>query len=131
LRKHSIIREVTVGPSSSFRYDFETSMYDNLLITWANAADSVGPPTSIALSPTAERHDGDVLSNLPGVPVVPALGAVAYVGVGPNCTIAIPLPTRMTVGVTTPVGVTVTVRVEGDEHEDLFKDPRPSDRNLS
>jgi hypothetical protein len=118
MRKHKIIRQEIVGPSQTFLFDIETEQFDNIMATWSVSSDATAAPSTLIFCPTIERRSA-ATANFAGVPAAPAIGNAAYCAVGANMGIALPIPAMVTIGVITPAGCTVTIRVEGDEHENL------------
>ena len=111
---HRVIREEQVGPSTTFTFDIETQSVVNLLITWGNDDTSGAAPTGLILCPTNCKRANLVFASFAPLPSPPLPGYNAFVGIGPNCSLAMPLPDMITVGVINPAGVTVSIRVSGD-----------------
>ena len=130
MRKHRVIRQEIVQPGAAFQFDFETGQFDNIMVSWDNTA-SAADIGFIQFCPTINRSpplNGPIFvaPNFPGLPVVAgSVGKVLYAAIGVGCLLPFPLPDMLTVGVSS-VGV-VTLRIEGDEHENLLQDPNPGD----
>jgi hypothetical protein len=123
MRKHRIIRQEIVPPNTSFQYNIETEEFAALMVTWDNAG-GIAAPTLLVFCPTACLASApSAAANFPGVPAVPAAGAVAYAAIGLGAQIAFPIPSLVTIGVVNSATSAVTVRIEGDEHESMFPNP--------
>ena len=59
---------------------------------------------------------------------MPAAFSVAYAGLGKEFRIRMPMPEMITIGVSNGFdGDSITIKVEGDEHENLLENPNPGD----
>ena len=131
MRKHRVIKQVIVPLGTDFAMDIETGQFDAIMVTWDNtASDDVA--NFLVFCPTANRR-GPPLSpaaNFPGTPAVPAAFSVAYASIGVDCLVRFPMPEMITVGVSNGFdGDSITIKVEGDEHEELLVDPNPRQKN--
>jgi hypothetical protein len=124
MRKHRVIRQEIVTGPQAFAFSVECNQFDNLMATWSNSNTSTGSPTGLVFCPTSEvSTPPDTDDNYPVMPTVPVPGVSCYASVGQNMSNAFPLSDMVSIGVIVPAGVTCTVKVEGDEHEDLLSDP--------
>jgi hypothetical protein len=133
-RKHRVIKEAIFNGAGVFQFDIETQQFETLLVTWINADDAGAAPTSLIFCPTnTRRTDGNVLNNFPtpAALVMPVAGASTYLGIGPNCMIALPLPQMITVGVVGSAGSKMSIRIEGDEVSNLLESPVTLERARS
>ena len=130
MRRHRVIRQVIVPLGTSFAMDIETGQFDSILVTWDNTA-SDDVPDFLVLCPTALRPSPlNPNANFPDTPAVPVAFSVAYAGLGKEFHIRMPMPEMITVGVSNGFdGDSITIKVEGDEHENLLADPNPQQRN--
>ena len=132
MRKHRVIRQEIVPLGTAFAFDLETGQFDSILVTWDNTS-SDDTPDFLVLCPTANRPSPlSPNANFPGTPAVPAAFSVAYAGLGKEFRIRMPMPEMITIGVSNGFdGDSITLKVEGDEHENLLADPNPQQRSRS
>jgi hypothetical protein len=123
IRKHRVIREASIVGPGTFTFDIETEQFKNLLVTWCTSDDSLIGPTSLLAFPTNSKRANLALSNYPGIPTLAAIGGNAYAGIGPDCNVAVPLASMITIGAILPNTCQVSIRIEGDEEDNILESP--------
>ena len=119
-RRHRDIREVVVTGPQVFAYDVETLQFSALLVTWTCSATSQFAANDLIFCPTAQRNDANPgASNFPNVPAAPGASASAYAALGLSTLTPLPMPAMVTIGADEPNGVTLSIKVEGDEYETM------------
>jgi hypothetical protein len=124
VRKHRVIRQVSVGIGESFAMDIETGQFKALMVTW-DATASDDPSAIPIVCPTVNRPGPlTAVANFPGVPAnVPAF-SVAYLAIGIDGQAAFPIPEMITIGVINSFdGDVLTLKIEGDEYESRYPNP--------